>query len=102
MNEIYVVGNARTNLDKPITKSYAKFFLAFVIDEKTDEILEFEMSSIFEVTNNFVKKLFIGRNFIEDEEKIIEDIKKRYLGSSQKSIIVAYKDAMKKYNNSRN
>lgn len=102
MNEIYVVGNARTNLDNPITKSYAKFFLAFVIDEKTDEILEFEMSSIFEVTNNFVKKLFIGRNFIEDEEKIIEDIKKRYLGSSQKSIIVAYKDAMKKYNNSRN
>ena len=76
MNEIYVVGNARTNLDNPITKSYAKFFLAFVIDEKTDEILEFEMSSIFEVTNNFVKKLFIGRNFIEDEEKIIEDIKK--------------------------
>lgn len=102
MNEIYVVGNARTNLDNPITKSYAKFFLAFIIDEKTDEILEFEMSSIFEVTNNFVKKLFIGRNFIEDEEKIIEDIKKRYLGSSQKSIIVAYKDAMKKYNNSRN
>ena len=102
MSEIYVVGNARTNLDNPITKSYAKFFLAFIIDEKTDEILEFEMSSIFEVTNNFVKKLFIGRNFIEDEEKIIEDIKKRYLGSSQKSIIVAYKDAMKKYNNSRN
>ena len=102
MNEIYVVGNARTNLDNPITKSYAKFFLAFVIDEKTDEILEFEMSSIFEVTNNFVKKLFIGRNFIEDEEKIIEDIKKRYLGNSQKSIIVAYKDAIKKYNNSKN
>ena len=102
MSEIYVVGNARTNLDNPITKNYAKFFLAFVIDEETNKILDFEISSIFEVTNNFVKKLFIGKNFIDDEEKIVEDIKRRYLGSSQKSIMVAYKDALKKYNNYKN
>ena len=102
MDEIYVVGFAKTNLDNPITKNYVKFLLAFIINEKTNEILDFEMSSIFKMTNDFVKDLFVGRKFIEDEEEIIESIKKRYLGNSQKSIIVAYKDAIKKYNNSKN
>lgn len=102
MNKIYVVGFAKTNLDNPITKNYVKFLLAFIIDEKTNKILDFEMSSMFKITNDFVKELFIGKKFIEDETEIIESINKRYLGNSQKSIIVAYKDAIKKYNNSKN
>lgn len=102
MDKIYVVGFAKTNLDNPITKNYVKFLLAFIINEKTNEILDFEMSSMFKMTNDFVKELFIGKKFIEDEVEIIESIKKRYLGNSQKSIIVAYKDAIKKYNNSKN
>lgn len=102
MDKIYVVGFAKTNLDNPITKNYVKFLLAFIINEKTNEILDFEMSSMFKMTNDFVKELFIGKKFIEDEVEIIESIKKRYLGNSQKSIIVAYKDAIKKYNNFKN
>jgi len=102
VDKIYVVGFAKTNLDNPITKNYVKFLLAFIINEKTNEILDFEMSSMFKMTNDFVKDLFVGKKFIEDEEEIIESIKKRYLGNSQKSIIVAYKDAIKKYNNSKN
>lgn len=102
MNKVYVVGFAKTNLDNPITKNYVKFLLAFIIDKKTNEILDFEMSSMFKITNDFVKELFVGKRFIEDEAKIIESIKERYLGNSQKSIIVAYKDAIKKYSNSKN
>ena len=102
MDKIYVVGFAKTNLDNPITKNYVKFLLAFIINEKTNEILDFEMSSMFKMTNDFVKDLFVGKKFIDDEEKIVEDIKRRYLGSSQKSIMVAYKDALKKYNNYKN
>lgn len=102
MGKIYVVGFAKTNLDNPITKNYVKFLLAFVIDEKTNEILDFEMSSMFKITNDFVRELFVGKKFIEDEMEIIESIQKRYLGNSQKSIIVAYKDAIKKYNNFKN
>lgn len=76
MDKIYVVGFAKTNLDNPITKNYVKFLLAFIINEKTNEILDFEMSSMFKMTNDFVKDLFVGKKFIEDEEEIIESIKK--------------------------
>ena len=31
MDKKYIVGNAKTNLDNPITKNYNKFFLAFIV-----------------------------------------------------------------------
>jgi hypothetical protein len=40
--------------------------------------------------------MFLGKNILNYEE-IESDIKKRYHGTSQKAIIVSYKDALKKY-----
>ena len=56
VGEIYIVGFAKTNLDNPITKKYIKFLLAFVVDEKTNKILDFEMSAMFKITNDLLKK----------------------------------------------
>ena len=42
MDKKYIVGNAKTNLDNPITKNYNKFFLAFIVSDKDDIILETE------------------------------------------------------------
>ena len=49
-----------------------------------------------------MREIFIGKNFIKDQDKIIAEVERTYLGSSQKSIIVAYKDAIKKYIKSKN
>lgn len=100
MDKKYIVGNAKTNLDNPITKNYNKFFLAFIVSDKDDIILETEVSSILKITN--VREIFVGKNFIKDQDKIIAEVERTYLGSSQKSIIVAYKDAIKKYIKSKN
>ncbi|MDR1835192.1 MAG: DUF3870 domain-containing protein [Fusobacteriaceae bacterium] len=102
MEKIYVVGHSKTNLDNPITKIYNKFFLAFIISRKDDAILDVEAPFILKITNVFVKELFVGRNFVKDEDKILEDIRSSYIGDSQRSVIVAYKDALKKYIKLRN
>jgi hypothetical protein len=101
MEKIYVVGDSRTNQENPITKIYSKFFMAFVISGVDDIIVETEAVCILSATNSFIRNIFVGKNFIKDQELIISEIKKTYLGLSQKSIIVAYKDALKKYINAK-
>lgn len=101
MGEKYIVGTAKTSIDNAITKNYNSFFVAFIID-KNGKILDVEASTILKITNDFIKKVFIGKYFIGDFDEISSIILKNYLGSSQKSIIVAYKDAIKKYNQSVN
>ncbi|GGB45883.1 DUF3870 domain-containing protein [Virgibacillus dakarensis] len=92
---IYVIGDAKSPQNNPITKKYSQFFLALVIDVTSDEIVDSECSSTIQLTNQFVRSLFIGRKV--DDDKVEEDIRKRYLGSSQKALIVAFYDAKNKY-----
>ncbi|WP_281699333.1 DUF3870 domain-containing protein [Cetobacterium somerae] len=101
MKEKYIVGTAKTSIDNAITKNYNSFFVGFIIDDN-GKILDVEASAILKITNDFIKKIFVGKDFIKDFEEISSIILKNYLGSSQKSIIVAYKDAIKKYNQSVN
>ena len=96
-NSVYVVGNAKTNSENAITSIYNSFYIGFVVDSETNKIIDLSCSSTIRTTNEFIKSLFIGKimeNLSEDLEK---DIQRRYHGSSQRAIIVAYKDAVKKY-----
>ncbi|MGF6905854.1 DUF3870 domain-containing protein [Fusobacterium sp. PH5-44] len=97
MDKIYIVGNAKTSLTNPITKIYNKFFIAFVVSYDNDIILDVEIPAVLEVTNQFIKEIFVGKHFIKSQNEIIDRINTRYIGESQKSLIVAYKDALKKY-----
>ena len=101
IKEKYIEGTVKTYIDKAINKNYNSFFVGFIIDEN-GKILDVEASAILKITNDFIKKIFVGKDFIKDFEEISSIILKNYLGSSQKSIIVAYKDAIKKYNQSAN
>ena len=97
MNEtVYIIGESRTNMDNAITVIYNSFYIAFEIDSKTDIIVDMGCTHTIDITENFIKKIFIGRN-IFDSDKLEQDIKRRYHGTSQKAMIVSYKDAIKKY-----
>ena len=50
----------------------------------------------------FVHDLFIGRSFADYDEELVGSVKNRYFGTSQKAIIIAYKDALKKYKEIKN
>ncbi|ABR46701.1 conserved hypothetical protein [Alkaliphilus metalliredigens QYMF] len=95
---VYIVGHGRTSSDNAITHHYKIFFISFVVKIETTEIIDLECSATVDITKKFVHSLFIGKKLGEFDEEIEEEIKRRYFGSSQRAIIVAYKDGVKKFN----
>lgn len=96
-NTIYIVGNAKTQQNNPITHQYGQFFIGFVVERDSGKIITCGSSSTIHTTSDFVASLLSGRTLKDDSELIKQLVESRYFGSSQKAIIVAFKDAQKKY-----
>lgn len=94
---VYVIGHGRTQSDNPIMNVYSQFFIGFSVNVETDEIVDAAASVILDETKAFVRSLFVGKKFDIVREEIISEIERRYWGSSQRALIVAYKDAVKHY-----
>lgn len=102
MNEtVYIIGESRTNMDNAITVIYNSFYMAFEIDVETDKINDIGCTHTIDITERFIKKIFMGRNVLEFDD-LENEIKRRYHGTSQKAVIVSYKDALKKYQDVKN
>ena len=97
-NAIYIVGNAKTQQSNPITHHFGQFFIAFVVDRESAKILACGVSATISVTSDFVSSMFVGRSLLDEAETVKKLVENRYFGSSQKAILVAFKDAQKKYN----
>ena len=94
---ILIVGNAQTTADNPINHQYNGFFISFVVDGENGIILDCSSSMVLELTNRFVRDFFVGRHILRDESAIVTEVNERYYGSSRKAIVVAFKDALKKF-----
>lgn len=95
-NTIYVVGDAKAPQNNPITEKFKSYFVAFVLEKDTGEIVDADCSATIALTSQFVKYLFLHKNI--NDPALVTEIKNRYFGSSQKALLVALKDAQKKYN----
>ncbi|KEK23099.1 DUF3870 domain-containing protein [Bacillus gaemokensis] len=95
-NTIYIVGDAKAPQNNPITEKFKSYFVAFVIEKDTGKIVDSDCSATISLTSQFVKYLFLHKNI--NDSQLVEEIKSRYFGSSQKALLVALKDAQKKYN----
>lgn len=93
----YVVGESRTNADNAITKIYGSFYVAFEIDRKTEEVLAFNCTHTLELTEQFLRKMFLGRKFPAIDEWLERELEQRYGGSSRRAVLTAYRDALKRY-----
>ncbi|SHK11795.1 DUF3870 domain-containing protein [Paramaledivibacter caminithermalis] len=96
-NTLYIVGDSKTAMNNPITAQFNAYFIAIIIDKEKEVIIDAGVSTLLEETRQFVKSIFIGYSMKNGENPLIEEIKSRYYGSSQKALIVAWKDAYKKY-----
>lgn len=96
-NSVYIIGHGKTAKDNAITEQFKIFFIGFVINTKTDEVIDLSCSATIPTTEKFIASIFIGRKFDKYYEDIEEEIIRRYFGSSQKAIIIAYKDGLKRY-----
>lgn len=94
---IYIVGNSKTTTENAITHRFHSFYIGFVAEGTTGKIIDASCSSTIRTTEEFIKCLFIDKSLAEYDDNLEREIKRRYHGSSQKAIIVAYKDAVKKY-----
>ncbi|WP_252312722.1 DUF3870 domain-containing protein [Sinobaca sp. H24] len=95
-DSIYIVGEAKSPSNNPITDQYKVFFIGFVVDERSGKILDADCSAILELTSRFVQHLFAGKAITAIDE-VTADIERKYHGSSQKAIIAAFTNASKKY-----
>jgi len=93
---IYIVGNSKTNNENAITTLYNSFYIGFVLDPASGLIADVSCSATIRTTDEFVRSLFIGKVMGRDDARLEDDVRRRYHGSSQKAILVAYKDAAKK------
>ncbi|UDW01084.1 DUF3870 domain-containing protein [Bacillus cereus] len=95
-NTIYIVGDAKAPQNNPITEKFKSYFVAFILVKDTGEIVDADCSATIALTSQFVKYLFLHKNI--NDPVLVMEVKNRYFGSSQKALLVALKDAQKKYN----
>ncbi|MFE8698496.1 DUF3870 domain-containing protein [Cytobacillus sp. FJAT-53684] len=93
---VYIIGDSKTSSNNPIMQQFNAFFVGLVIDRETDKIIDAECSSTINLTTRFVQSLFVGKSILE-VDRVSEEIEQRYFGSSQKALMVAFKNAHIKY-----
>lgn len=93
---VYIVGDAQSSSNNPITQQFSAFFIGLVVDTSNHKIVEASCSSTIQLTSDFTRSLFVGHSIL-DLDKVGDEIRYRYFGSSQKTLIAAFKDAHKKY-----
>lgn len=97
VQSVYVIGESRTNADNAITKIYNSFYMAFEVEDGTRQVLDFSCTHTLDVTEHFLRKVFVGQDFLEIDDWLEDLLTRRYGGSSRKAVLVSYRDALKRY-----
>ncbi len=97
VNTIYIIGIAKSQLHNPITQQFGRFLLGFIVDKDTGVIQSCGSTVVMKSTYNFLDELFQGYNIDSDGELIRIEIENRYFGASQKAIMVAFRDAQRRF-----
>lgn len=94
---ILITGRARPSKEDTISVVHHMLFLAFIIDKETDLIVDATCNMTKEMAEKFIVSFFLQKNLVTDIDSLIEEISQRYYGRSQKTLIVALKDAYNQY-----
>lgn len=97
LSSCFIIGESRTNADNAITKIYNSFYMAFEVDDATGRIIAFDCTHTLELTESFLRRMFVGKDFLGVEQWLEEELNRRYGGSSRKAVIASYRDAVKRY-----
>jgi hypothetical protein len=97
-NTVYIIGDAKAPSNNPITQQYKAFFIGLVVNKESGIIVDADCSATIELTKSFVRSLLVGQSIL-DIDTVTKEIQTRYFGSSQKALIVAFKNASLKYQN---
>ena len=54
-------------------------------------------STTIDTTQSFLRKVFLGERFPDIDDWLEQTLSERYGGSSRKAVLVAYRDALKRW-----
>lgn len=94
----FVIGESRTNADNSITMIYGSFYMGFEVEAESHKVVGFNCTHTLELTEDYLKRLFMGQDFLAIDQWLENTLKKFYGGSSRKAVITSYRDALKRYN----
>ena len=94
---IYIIGIAKSQQHNPITQQYGRFLLGFVVNKDTGIIESCGSTVVMKSTYDFLDDLFRGRNIDTEGELVRSELENRYFGASQKAIMVAFRDAQRRF-----
>lgn len=93
----FVIGESRTNADNSITHIFGSFYVAFEVDGETEKVLAFNCTHTLPLTEQFLQRMLVGRDFRGIDGWLETELRLRYGGSSRRAILTSYRDALKRY-----
>ncbi|QZY55513.1 DUF3870 domain-containing protein [Crassaminicella profunda] len=97
-NTVYFISYAKLPMEISAANMHKVVGVGLIINEDTGIIEDTSCTLITEEARKFIKQVIVGYNVHENGiEPLIEKIKKRFHGSSQKAICVAIKGTYEKY-----
>lgn len=91
--------HAKLPTDMPSGEMYKAVDIGFIINTSLGEIEDVSITLLTDEARHFLKQIIVGFNLNEGSiEPLLEAVKERYLGLSQKAICVAIKLIYEKYN----
>lgn len=95
-NSIFIATHSKTASQNPITYAHSLLMAAFVIDPDDGKILDIEVNTVCQVTNDFIKQLVLGLSLETEMEQITHAMESRYFGDSTKAFLYLFKETRRK------
>ena len=90
---VCVVATAAVGKENPVSMVHSKILLIFIVERATGIIVDFDVNTACNLTKEFIRSIFGGRNLITEAEEIKKVIQQNYLGASSRALIVAMRSA---------
>lgn len=96
-NTVYFISYAQLPENISAKKVVGTIGLGIVVDFYTDVIVDTSCTLITEEAREFLKTIIVGYNIAEGIDELIDEIRFRFNGQSQKSVCVVLRDVQRKY-----
>lgn len=96
-NTVYFISYAQLPENISAKKVVGTIGLGIVVDFYTDIIVDTSCTLITEEAREFLKSIIVGYNLSNGIEELIEEVRFRFNGQSQKSVCVVLRDVHRKY-----
>lgn len=95
--QMCVVGSAQPEQKNPIYLEHELILLILIVDRESGIILDCDVNMVCELTRQFVRSMYVGRNLVQDMEELRTCILENYLGASARALVTATRSARMKY-----